>query len=213
MSTDCARDVARVASAAIAVCAATRGVPHEQRHFAAVFTLRIRMNGSNAPASGIGDRIVGKVKEVAGSLIGDEDLEHEGELHQERADAARTATERAADAENARADAELASREHELVAEEQALRSEEAAEARRVALEREQQSAEARIDQENEARRVAAEVDEVSALRRVALDEAEAQRNLDAERREAAALEAEATRARATAAALDEAADRTEGRS
>lgn len=65
---------------------------------------------------------------------------------------------------------------------------------------------------EDDARRKAAEVDEFSALRKVELDEAEAERNLEAERRETAALEADAARARATAAVLDEAAEQTEGR-
>ena len=151
------------------------------------------MSGSNAPASGIGDRIVGKVKEVTGSLIGDEVLEHEGELHQERADAARDAAERAIGRRERPCRCRAREPGAEFVAEEQALRSEEAVDAREVALEREQQTAEARITREDTARRKAAEVDEFSALRKVELDEAEARRNLDAERREAAALEADAT--------------------
>ena len=110
------------------------------------------MTGPRAQAaSGIGDRIVGKVKEVAGSVLGDEELEHEGELHQERADAAHAAAERAATADRARADAELAGQERDLIAEEQQLGAEEEAEARREALERERQAAEARIGREDEA--------------------------------------------------------------
>lgn len=95
MPSDRVRDVARVASSSSVVCTWGRGVLHGRGGLAAVSTLRNRMSGSNAPASGIGDRIVGKVKEVAGSLIGDEDLECEGALHRERADASRDAAERA----------------------------------------------------------------------------------------------------------------------
>jgi hypothetical protein len=53
-------------------------------------------NRRTGPAGVIPDRITGKLKKVAGAILGDEQLSTEGELHEERA-AAATEAARAAE--------------------------------------------------------------------------------------------------------------------
>ena len=99
------------------------------------------------------DRVQGKVKEVAGNLIGDEALTREGELHQEKADAEAEAARLAAEAEQAETEAEVVARERELAVEARELEAEEAAAARDERLERERAEEELRIDREHAAAR------------------------------------------------------------
>ena len=49
------------------------------------------MSEQGNPPSGLVKKVVGKVKETAGSLVGNEDLEREGELEQTQAEAERKA--------------------------------------------------------------------------------------------------------------------------
>src|SRR6188472_3639131 len=62
----------------------------------------------------ITDRITGKLKKVAGAVLGDDQLAAEGELHEARADAKSEAAHVEARAEQADAEAELAAREEAL---------------------------------------------------------------------------------------------------
>ena len=62
--------------------------------------------GPEAGAEGTIEEIKGRVKEAAGTLVGDSDLEREGEAQQEKADAEREVAEHEAKAEAARAEAQ-----------------------------------------------------------------------------------------------------------
>ncbi len=65
-----------------------------------------RDTGPEAGAKGVGEELKGKVKEAAGVLVGDEDLEREGEAQQDKADAQRDVARHEAKADAARAEAE-----------------------------------------------------------------------------------------------------------
>src|SRR5215217_1338791 len=96
------------------------------------------MSSENAGGGGgFVDRLKGKAKDVAGSLLNDRQLEREGELHEEKADAAQEAKRREREAAEERREADLVARERDLETEEQRLDAEETAEAREAAIERE----------------------------------------------------------------------------
>ena len=61
--------------------------------------------GPEAGAKGAAEDLKGRVKEAAGTLLGDENLEREGEAQQEKADAQRDVAEHEAKADAARAEA------------------------------------------------------------------------------------------------------------
>lgn len=63
-------------------------------------------SGPEAGAKGVAEEVKGRVKEAAGALTGNGDLEQEGEAQQEKADAQRDASKQEAEAEKARAEAE-----------------------------------------------------------------------------------------------------------
>ena len=65
--------------------------------------------GDTGPESGIKgvvEDVKGKAKEAAGTVIGNEDLEREGEAQQSKAEAQREVAKHEAEAEKARAEAE-----------------------------------------------------------------------------------------------------------
>src|SRR3954449_6272427 len=62
---------------------------------------------SETTTGGIAGKVVGKVKEAAGSLTGDPDLQREGRLPPAPADAEAQARKEAAEAEQAQAQADL----------------------------------------------------------------------------------------------------------
>src|SRR4051794_19902855 len=103
------------------------------------------------PESGGGfvERVKGKAKKVAGSVIGDDALREEGELHERKADATKDAARLDAQAEQERERAEITARERELAAKEQRLSAEEAAELREARLERERRETELRLEREH----------------------------------------------------------------
>src|ERR671910_684027 len=103
------------------------------------------MASDNASGGGLVDRLKGKAKEVAGSLLNDKQLEREGELHEEKADAAQAAKRREAEAAHERREADLVAQERDLKVEEQRLAAEETAEAREAAIERERAEEKQRI--------------------------------------------------------------------
>src|SRR3954463_1326261 len=63
-----------------------------------------------AAAGGLVDQVVGKAKQAAGAVLGNDDLRREGELHEDRADAAKQAAELATEAEREEQRAELTGR-------------------------------------------------------------------------------------------------------
>lgn len=62
-------------------------------------------SGPAEGAKGVGEEIKGRVKEAAGAITGNRDLEREGEAQQEKADAQREAAAHEAKADAARAEA------------------------------------------------------------------------------------------------------------
>lgn len=62
--------------------------------------------GPEAGAKGVVEGIKGKVKEAAGVLTGNDDLENEGAAQQDKADSQREVAQKEAEAEKARAEAE-----------------------------------------------------------------------------------------------------------
>ncbi len=61
--------------------------------------------GPEAGAKGAAEDVKGRVKEAAGTLLGNSDLEREGEAQQEKAEAQRYVAEHEAKADAARAEA------------------------------------------------------------------------------------------------------------
>jgi uncharacterized protein YjbJ (UPF0337 family) len=172
--------------------------------------MRRRMSDNDPTRTNFVDRLKGKVKRATGAVIGDDQLKHEGELHEEKADADERAARLGADAQQQREAAELATRERELAAEQQRLAAEESADARAARLEREQREEAQRLEREYAAREVAVERSEDAQQVSIAAEEAHAIQERAEAQREARAIEAEAARARATADAFDQAADGTQ---
>jgi uncharacterized protein YjbJ (UPF0337 family) len=70
-------------------------------------TMANSMSGPVQAVRGIVEGVLGKVKEVVGTLIGRNDLINEGEAQQDKADAQRDAGRKEAEAEKARGKAKL----------------------------------------------------------------------------------------------------------
>jgi uncharacterized protein YjbJ (UPF0337 family) len=148
-------------------------------------------------------RFVGKVKSAAGALVGNEDLQREGNLQQARVEA-EAAAERERQAAQLRAEeAAVTERRAQAAAERDRLRAEVDAEDRKErahdkVLRREQEIAtaaaleRAAIEQREESQHRAADAAEISALERRATDAADVAR-----------LEAEARKADLTADTID----------
>ena len=152
---------------------------------------------------GLAGKIAGKVKETAGSAVGNEDLAREGRLQQAQVDAegdAEVALERASQAE---AEAELEAKLKENEIERERLENEIAAREREETIERERLAAQTAA--EAEARRQKETVGRKERLQERGADIAE--RAAEAERaaaaQEATRLEREARVARANADAID----------
>jgi uncharacterized protein YjbJ (UPF0337 family) len=167
-----------------------------------------RMPSENAGAGGVFDRLKGKAKQVAGSVLENEQLEREGELHEEKADAAQEAKRREAEASQEREEADLVARERDLKIEEQRIAADETAEAREDAVERERAEKQQRIEREHVERKADAARDERARQAQITADEQQAARERAQTRREASQAENEAEQARSTAETLDRAADK-----
>jgi uncharacterized protein YjbJ (UPF0337 family) len=63
-------------------------------------------SGPEAGAKGVIEDVKGKAKEAVGSIVGNDDLEAEGEAQQRKAEAERDVAKKEAEAEKARATAE-----------------------------------------------------------------------------------------------------------
>ncbi len=61
--------------------------------------------------SGLVEKAIGKVKEIAGEVRNRPDLKREGELHQTKVEAEREASRRKAEADRAQSEAEVTARE------------------------------------------------------------------------------------------------------
>jgi uncharacterized protein YjbJ (UPF0337 family) len=158
----------------------------------------------------LAERIKGKAKEAIGTVLGDDALRHEGELHRVKADALTDAAELAASADLDAYEAELARRAEALDAEQRSLVTETAAAAtaERIDHELERKEVEADLQRRTEERaaEVAADATASAADRREALG---GQRAVAA-RQEALRLQSEADAASVQAAALDTAAQTIE---
>ncbi len=84
---------------------------------------------TNAPGTtgGLKDKLLGKAKQAAGSLLDDEKLQQEGQLHEDKAETAEEARQLEARAEQERQQAEVASAGARIEAERQELAAEQAA--------------------------------------------------------------------------------------
>jgi len=132
-------------------------------------------------AGGVLGHVVGKAKSVAGALVGNEDLEREGNLQQAQATAeAGAASERAA-AQLRKHEAAVAEERVEAEVERERLRAELAADEHKERIEREERERErqatsasaqqqVQIDQERDARERVAGMTEAEALGRRAAD-------------------------------------------
>jgi len=63
------------------------------------------VTGTGPNTGGIMDRLKGKTKQVAGAVLGDQDLQEEGQLHEKKADTAKEAARLQAEAEQREAEA------------------------------------------------------------------------------------------------------------
>ena len=162
---------------------------------------------TNEDSSDFIERLKGTVKKLAGTITGDDLLKHEGELNAEKADAQQKADRLEAEAAHEREQAEIVARERELVAEEQQLRTEENVEALEESLKREHEQEEQRIERAHRRRQLAVETEQQAQQSAITTDEVLASRERAADHSQANQLDDEAERARATAEALDRAAD------
>ena len=178
-----------------------RRAPHDFEEY--------RMPSENTGGDGgVVDRLKGKAKQVAGSVLDDKDLEREGELHEEKADAAQEAKRRKAEAVQERDEADLVARERDLKIEEERLAAEETADARKAGAERDRGEEEQRIERDHAERKADAARHEQGRQAQITADEQRAARERAQARREASDVEDEAEQARSTAEMLDRATDK-----
>jgi uncharacterized protein YjbJ (UPF0337 family) len=158
-----------------------------------------------SPGGGLMDRVKGTMKQVAGTVLGDDDLKREGELHHDKVEKANEAKDAAAKAAQEQTEADLVTREREIEIERQRIAAETAADARADQIERERAVEEQRIAAQTAQQEAAVErskeAQQAAASQQV---RDAAKQRLDAERR-AADLEAEAKRSEQAAAVLDNA--------
>lgn len=153
------------------------------------------------------DRMKGTAKQVAGAVTGNDDLRREGELHHDRAEALADAADLEADAAREQAAAELAEQERAITVERQRLAAEATAEARAAQVDRDRAAEEQRIAEDTRQREAAVEKDEASQLAGAARVEHLAEAERVESEQHAAELEDRAARAKAAAAALDDASE------
>lgn len=167
------------------------------------------MSDAESTTSGDGriDRLKGTVKQVAGTITGNDELKREGELHHHRADAAKDAVRLMAAADREQDQAEVIAREQEIDIERARLEAETGAETREQQIEHERLAEEQRVAADEQRREAA--VEQQAIAQQEALDRQERQvavERADAERH-ASQLQAEAAEAARTAAQLDSASE------
>lgn len=158
---------------------------------------------SPAEGSGIVDRLKGKAKSLAGAALGNEDLEREGHLHEEKADALADARRLDAEASEQEREARLAEREQELGEERARLDLEEAEDQAQVRIAADQAAEEARISRDAADRKQAATAQAGAQKAAATRSETAAAREHISEVRDASALAAAADQARIEAERLD----------
>jgi len=162
--------------------------------------------------SSLVERVKGKAKGLAGAALGDSNLEREGQLHEQKADALDDADRLEGQAEQAQTDADLAARTHEIEVERRRLADEEAEARRTDELAQKREQDEARIEAQADRREQAVEAQADATEKAAAREQLEATRERSEELDAAGSLTDEAERARAQADALDRAADAAEER-
>jgi hypothetical protein len=167
------------------------------------------MGTPSQPGSGLSDRIKAKAKTAAGHVLGDQDLVHEGELHEQKADALAEARRLEETADERQAAADRAERQRQIDAERAQLAVEAAADARQQRIDVDAAQAEQTIEQQRAQKERG--IDAKASAEKQAAARAEAQAVLDhgAEQRSAAELEEAAQRAEMAADMLDAAAQTT----
>ncbi len=165
-------------------------------------------DSSDAPTSGLLDRVKGKAKRVLGSITQDEALEREGEMHEQRADATREAHRLDTEAREEQEVADLVDREQELTVEEARLAAEETAAVREERLERERATNEQNLAREEAQRKAAAVEAERAVEASIDHDEREAVRERVRAQQVPDALESDAQHAREAADQLQRAVNR-----
>src|SRR3954453_12067119 len=170
-------------------------------HLRSHITMSERIPG--AAAGGLVDQVVGKAKQAAGAVLGNDDLRREGELHEDRADAAKQAAELATEAEREEQRAQLTEREREGEVERQRLQPEAAAARQQQQIEQSEAAAKAAVEADAVRKEVA--VEQQAAAQEAVVDRVETQavRERLPPQRGTAQIEAQADAARRTADVLD----------
>ena len=155
-----------------------------------------------AKAGSLADRFKGKAKELAGSLLGNEDLQREGRLHHAKADAEDIAAERASEAAAEAERARLLQAEQDLAVEERQVAAEELAADREERLEEKRSEEEQGVERADAARRAQADLREAQLAAAIDRDENRAVIEKLQVDREAADAERRAEQARAAASQI-----------
>ncbi|MGI8757668.1 MAG: hypothetical protein ACR2MB_17785 [Acidimicrobiales bacterium] len=158
------------------------------------------------------DRLKGKAKSLAGAVLGNEDLEREGHLHEERADALDDAQRLDAEAAEQEHEARLAEREQEITEERALLDLEEAEDKAQARIAADKASEEARISREAADRKQAATAQAGAQKAAATRSETAAVGDHGSEVRDAASLAAAADQAREEAERLDAQAQQTDNK-
>jgi uncharacterized protein YjbJ (UPF0337 family) len=160
--------------------------------------------GESTKTTRAGQRVAGAAKQAAGALTDNQDLRAEGELQQEKADAAKQAKRADEFAEQKRAEAEATAREEELRVERERLAAEDATAAREQRAEQDRQAEQQQAARDTTVRKQATE--QVAQVREQDLrrDEVDAVHERAAAEGRAQDEEVRAERARRDAAALED---------
>lgn len=167
------------------------------------------MGTASQPGSGLTDRIKAKAKTAAGRVLGNDDLVHEGALHDQKADALDEARQLEESAEERQAAADRAERQRQIDAERAELAVESAADARQQRIDADAAQAEETIEQQRAQKERGIEAKASAEEQAAARAEADAVRDHGVEQRTAAELEEEAQRAETAADLLDAATQTT----
>jgi colicin import membrane protein len=152
---------------------------------------------------GLAGKLAGRVKQAAGSLLGDKDLAGEGRLQEAQVEAEADAADAAQRASTTHAEAELDAARAENEIERERIANEVSARQREEVIERDQAQAEAAAQAETRQRKVAADAQRRAQESAADTTERTAEQERIAAVKEAAALQREARRAEATAEAID----------
>lgn len=148
-------------------------------------------------------KVIGKSKELAGSLAGKDELAREGRLQQAQAEAEIEAERRAREAEQREEEAELSQEQVETELERERLENEVAAQEREMQIERDRQQSELRAEADAQREQAAAHRERELQESRAQTEEQQAERERVAAAEQEIRLEREARKAEAEADAID----------